>query len=291
MSARILLPSTYVDYHSSSFLQENVESILNHRRQVQLIREEHGLEAALIEVSNTNGRVSASALSFSSSFDLNSLYHITGKVVHLNAIEDDLDLNNLRNLFTRYIAGKESTLPVKMYVSVIEFEGHYYFKYIVPIATTIMLTAKSGFDEVPEFVKDCFLFSPFDSLGLDVSFATGVEYSPIGFSKYDGQMGEESLSVLSFTISLVSTYNKLLLNSKNSTGRRDWASSYLSEILWFATQSAQQLVDTLQTRGFALALVEQSNGTLAISSTPKQVEVFDIFAIAERGKHADKLSI
>lgn len=291
MSARILLPSTYVDYRSASFLNENVESILNHRRQVQLIREEHGLEAALIEVSNYNGRLSASAISFSSSFDLNALYHVTGKVVHLNSIEDDLDLNNLRKLFTKYIAGREATLPMRMYVSIIEFEGHYYFKYIVPLTTTVMITAKSGFDEVPEFVKDCFLFSPFDSLGLDIAFATGVEYSPIGFSKYDGQMGEDSLSVLSFTISLVSTYNKLLVNSRDQTGRRDWSTVYLNEILWFATQSAQQLVDTLRTKGFDLALVEQHNGTLTITTAPKQIEKFDIFTLVEGDKNADKLSI
>lgn len=283
MSARILLPSSYVDYRSSKFLSENLESISNHLDQVRLIREEHGLEAALIEVSNVNGRVAASALSFSSSFNLNALYHVTGSVQYLNAMEDDLDLNNLRNLFTRYISGRESSLPTTLYVSIVQIKGKHYFKYIAPISTQIMLTAGSGFDEVPEFVSDCSILSPFDSLGLDISFATGAPYEPVGFCDYDGKMDESCLAVLSFTLALVSTYNKLLLNYKCSDCDPSWSTLYLNEILWFATQSAQHLVDTLRIKGFKLHLCENSNGTLYITSKPKTVEVFDVFALAVGG--------
>lgn len=290
MSARILMPSTYVDYHSSQFLSENTESISNHLKQVQLTRQEHGIEAALIEVYNKNSSVSASAVAFKSSYDLNSIYHITGSIVHLNSMEEDLDFNNLRNLFAKYISGKEELLPVKMYVSIIEIDGSHYFKYILPMATTVMLTAKSGFDDVPKFVEDCSLFSPFDSLGLDIAFATGVDYSPIGFSKYDGQMGEEHLTVLSFTLSLISTYNKLLLNCR--CGNPSWATMYLNEVLWFAVQSAQQLVDTLRVHGFHLHLIENSDKTLTISSDSRQVEAFDLFSVAIEGSdNANKLSL
>lgn len=281
MSARILLPSTYVDYRSSSFLAANIESILNHLNQVQLIRREHGLEAALIEVSNTNGRVAASAISFASSFHLNSAYHITGSLTHLNALEEDLDFNNLRNLFSKYIVGQESKLPTRMYVSIINIDGAYHFKYIIPVPTDIGIKL-SVMSEHNDISADCTLLSPFDSLGYDIAFATGVEYTAVGFSKYDGAMDESSLSLLSFAISLVSTYNKLLLNAKCEKPSSSFF--HYPEMLWSATQTLYQLMDSLALKGFKLFIEENRDRTLAIVPEPKSVEVFDIFSLPMEGE-------